>query len=295
MNTGVMNFNGLVMGNTMLSKRIIHLWCTITLVSVFGIGELLAEEVSFSQQRPPIQLRRISKHVSYPGVQGAPIVQEFYLWVEVSKKLQRSMKKQTWRIDFDSFHWSGYRGLGSYGSQGAEVKSMRISSPTNEWRYWKDRFAVDSAKQHWMLVVGTIEIPTRNEYDFIEAIRTLGDDQNSLSDSINAAGDGHDSVSDSSTVFRAGQNSNTSKLGVNTNDHQGGKNKYLLKHLSPSAGVASDNHRKAKNNRVPWESGDPELVVFYSILRWESIGFQKVSQSVIRVDKISRTTAVFHP
>jgi hypothetical protein len=217
------------------------------------------------------------------------------MWVEVSKKLQRSMKKQTWRIDFDSFYWSGYRGLGSYGSQGAEVKSMRISSPSNECWYWINRFAVDSAQKQWMLVVGTVEIPTRNEYDFIEAIRTLGDYQNSLSDSINATGDGHVSVSDSSIVTGAGQNSNANKLGVNTNDHQGGKNNYLLKHLSASAGVASDNHRKAKNNRVPWESGDPELVVFYSIHRWESAGFQKVSQSQVRVDKISRTTAVFHP
>ena len=72
----------------------------------------------------------------------------------------------------------------SFGNQGAEVKSMRISSPTNESRYWKDRFAVDSAKQDWMLVVGSVELPTRNEYDFIEAIQTLGDYQNSLSDSI---------------------------------------------------------------------------------------------------------------
>ncbi|MFN5889199.1 MAG: hypothetical protein ACK448_02280, partial [Bacteroidota bacterium] len=233
-----MKVNGKVMGN--LIKRIIRLCCWVLLMGVLGIGQLFGGSLEGTLNRPPIGLKRIAKHVSYPGVQGSPIVQEFYMWVEVSKKMKRSMKKQTWRIDFDSFYWSGYRGLGSYGSQGAEVKSMRISSPTNESRYWKDRFAVDSAKQHWMLVVGTIEIPTRNEYDFIEAIRTLGDDQNSLSDSINAAGDGHDSVSDSSTVFRAGQNSNTSKLGVTTNDY-----------------------RKAKNNRVPWESGDPELLVFY--------------------------------
>ena len=290
-----MKVNGKVMGSIMKKRRIIQLCCSMMLMGVLGIGQLLGGRLEVLVNRPPVQLKRVSKHVSYPGIQGAPIVQEFYLWVEVSKKLQRSMKKQTWRIDFDSFYCSGYRGLGSYGSQGAEVKSMRISSPTNESRYWKDRFAVDSAKQDWMLVVGSVELPTRNEYDFIEAIRTLGDYQNSLSDSINASGDGHVSVSDSTIVSRAGQNANANKLGVNTNDHQGGKNNYLLKHLSASAGVDSDNHRKAKNNRVPWESGDPELVVFYSIHRWESLGFQKVSQSVIRVDKISRTTAVFHP
>lgn len=264
-NTGKMRVNGKVMGNLM--KRIIRLRCSMLLMGVLGIGQLFGVNMEVSVNKPPIGLKRIAKHVSYPGVQGSPIVQEFYLWVEVSKKMKRSMKKQTWKIDFDSFYWSGYRGLGSYGNLGAEVKSMRISSPTNEWRYWKDRFAIDSANKNWMLIVGTLEIPTRNEYDF-PVSGSLGLDS------------------------------------VGTRQHTEGDS--TVTHL-----IATSPRIK----RVKWESGDPELLVFYSISQWEPSSsqngsysrilhsvkrvqpgrFQKVSQSVIRVDKISRVTAVFHP
>lgn len=208
----------------------------IGLLGVFlgaGFSELRADVFSTVVQRPPIKIKRISKHISYPGVQGSPIVQDFYLWVEVSKKMKRSMKRQVWGIDFDSFYWAGYRGLGSYGVNGAEVKSMRISSPTNESRYWDDRFNMDSANKNWMLIVGTVEIPTRDTYDI------------------------------------------------------------------PFSSDSSDKTERVSGNirfkRVPWESGDAELRVFYSVVRWQDGVFQKVSHSEIRVDKIRRVTAVFHP
>jgi len=266
-----MKVNGKVMGSIMKKRRIIRLCCSMMLMGVLGIGQLLGGRLEVSVNRPPVQLKRISKHVSYPGIQGAPIVQEFYLWVEVSKKMQRSMKKHTWRIEFDSFYWSGYRGLGSYGINGSEVKSMRISSRVQEWRYWKDRFELDSAKENWILIIGTVEIPTRDIYD------------------IAAVGFGTDSMGN---LTIDGTSGNGAASDPRSND------------------VYSD-----RLKRVPWTDTDPELQVFYTIEQWtrckrrqfkdtansysinhfEPRKIQKVSQSVIRVDKISRTTAVFHP
>lgn len=221
---------------------------------------------------PPISVKRVSKHISYPGVQGSPVVQTFYLWVKSIPDKRGIFNKKYYHVEFDSFYWAGYRGLGNYGINGSEIKSMRISTQVQEWRYWKDRFELDSAKENWILIVGTVEIPTRQEYD------------------IPSEGFGTDS------------------LGNLTFDGTTGNN-----------GAASDPRHKVvysdRLKRVPWTDADPELQVFYTIEQWtrckrrqfkdpqnsysinhfEPRKIQKVSQSVIRVDKIQRSTVVFHP
>jgi len=240
----------------------------ILILSIFGFALTLAQGKTCI---PPISVKRVSKHVSYPGVQGSPVVQTFYLWVNSIPDKRGIFNKKYYHVEFDSFYWAGYRGLGNYGINGSEVKSMRISSQVQEWRYWKDRFELDSAKENWILIVGTIEIPTRDIYD------------------IAAEGFGTDSIGNLTIGGKSGN------------------------------GAASDPRPKDvysdRLKRVPWTDTDPELQVFYTIEQWtrckrrqfkdpensysinhfEPRKIQKVSQSVIRVDKISRTTAVFHP
>lgn len=125
---------------------------------------------------PSIKVKKSKQKMDYPGVYGAPIMQSFFVWISVDC-VPKELKDGKWQnlLELDSFYWRGYRGLGSHGKNGAEVKSLFTGgafTAINRGVY-ESKKSEDSVTQgDWLLIFGYLELYPNN----LDDSRRMSDD-----------------------------------------------------------------------------------------------------------------------
>lgn len=136
-----------------------------------GASHVLCVEVEKASPSPRVSVVKSKQKMDYPGVFGAPIKQSFYVWVKVDC-LPKELKGGNWQnlLELDSFYYHGYRGLGSHGKYGAEVKSLFTAgafTAINKGVYETVKSEDSITDGNWLLIYGYLDLYPNNVDDAV--------------------------------------------------------------------------------------------------------------------------------
>lgn len=152
--------------------------CMFFPMQLFGAGngsrvmpQLCSDGVGKLSPKPSIKVKKSKQKMDYPGVFGAPIKQSFFVWVSADC-LPKELKGGDWqnKLELDSFYFRGYRGLGSHGKYGAEVKSLFTAgayTAINKGVYEAVKVEDSITEGNWLLIYGYLDLYPDNIDDAV--------------------------------------------------------------------------------------------------------------------------------